>query len=208
MKRGLFITFEGGEGSGKTTQIRKIARWLKKERYLVLMTREPGGTKFADWIRKIVLDKKNKGIDPLIELFLYEVARCDHIIRRIVPYLRKGGIVLCDRFTDATVAYQGYGRRLPLPLVKRLNQFVCQKTSPDKTFLFRLPLEVGMKRMRSRRGRMNRLDRESRNFHKRVERGYLALACKEKGRFQFVDASQSPQEVFRSLQGELRWILP
>ncbi|MBI2501194.1 MAG: dTMP kinase [Deltaproteobacteria bacterium] len=208
MKRGLFITFEGGEGSGKTTQIRKIARWLKKERYLVLMTREPGGTKFADWIRKIVLDKKNKGIDPLIELFLYEVARCDHIIRRIVPYLRKGGIVLCDRFTDATVAYQGYGRRLPLPLVKRLNQFVCQKTSPDKTFLFRLPLEVGMKRMRSRRGRMNRLDRESINFHKRVERGYLALASKEKERFQFVDASQSPQEVFRSLQGELRWILP
>lgn len=206
MRQGLLITFEGGEGSGKTTQIKRVARWLKRYRRKIIVTREPGGTPMADRIRSILLDPKNKGMLPWIELLLYEAARLDHVDHLIRPMLKAGSIILCDRFTDATTVYQGYARRLPLPLVRSLNQLATRSLTPDLTFLLDLPAKTGLQRTLCRIGskKESRFEREKLAFHHRIRSGYLTLARKEKRRFRIIRADREPEEVFKQITHELK----
>lgn len=209
-KKGFFITFEGIEGSGKTTQIKRVADWLRRKRRPLLLTREPGGTALADRIRSLLLNAKTKGLSAAMELFLYEVARRDHVSSVIRPALQAGKIVLCDRFTDATTAYQGYGRGLPLKVVEVMNRLAARGIKPDLTFLFDLAVESGLKRARKRIQKLkrgspleDRFEQEKIDFHNRVRKGYLTLARKEKRRFVVLDAGKPKQKIFAELCYEL-----
>lgn len=202
-KRGLFITFEGMEGSGKTTQIKALAQWMMERGLRVLQTREPGGTPIADQIRSLLLDAKTRGLTPEMELFLYEVARRDHVKEVIQPALKKGTIVLCDRFGDSTTAYQGYARGLSIKDIENMNIIASGGLQPDITFLFDLPTKEGLSRARKRKRGLDRLERESLLFHDKVRKGYLTLARKEKKRFKIIHANRSPTIIFAKLRKEL-----
>ncbi len=208
-KKGLFITFEGIEGSGKSTQIKALAQWLtsRKNGRNVLLTREPGGTPLADKIRKTLLDTDSQGITSDKELFLYEVARRDHVLEVIRPALARGEIVLCDRFTDATLAYQGYGRGLSLKKIGLLNQAATGGLKPDLTLLLDVPVDTGLNRARKRSKKLDRIDQESASFHTRVRRGYLTLARKETRRFRIIHASGSEQDTFARIRREVEKLL-
>ena len=204
-KKGFFITLEGIEGSGKTTQIRALTAWLRKKRRAVVLTREPGGTPFADRVRALLLNSRDKGLTPSMELFLYESARKDHLKEVIEPALKKGRIVLCDRFTDATLAYPGHGRGLSLKMIEDMNQIATHGLKPHLTVLFDLPAEIGLGRAKGRISKIkkgnkeDRFEREALSFHRRVREGYLTLARKEKRRFHILNANQSRHDVFREL---------
>jgi dTMP kinase len=199
MMRGYFITFEGTEGSGKSTQIEILARHLIRHGHKVVTTREPGGTAFGEQIRRVLLSVKNHRLDPRAELFLYLASRTQHLEEVILPAMKKGKIVLCDRFSDATVAYQGFGRRLDMKVVRTAVGYAAKGLSPDLTLLLDLDVRLGLARVKDR-GRSNRLDREQREFHQRVRVGYLRLARSESGRIKIVEASQSPREVAEHIQ--------
>ena len=203
-RNGLFLTLEGGEGSGKSTQIALLADWLQKRGYPVLLTHEPGGTVLADEVRKILLNPKNKGMDFRVELLLYEVARKDHVREVIEPALREGKVVLCDRFTDATLAYQGYARGLPLKIIEAWNTLATGGIFPDRTYLLDLPVSDGLARVlqrsKGRKKALDRLDLEKKRFHQKVRNGYLTLAKKDKmRRFKILDAKRSKKEVFEEI---------
>ena len=196
---GLFITFEGIEGCGKTTQLRRLATVLRDAARPVLVTREPGGCPIADAIRAILLDRTNQLMAPRTELLLYAAARAQHVEEIIVPALAEGQIVLCDRFSDATVAYQGYGRGLAPELIVDLNAFAAGSLVPDLTVLLDFPPEIGLDRARRRNSGSSgpdesRFEEESLEFHRRVRDGYLALAKKHQ-RFRVVDAQGSEDQV-------------
>src|SRR5262249_2147488 len=159
------ITFEGIEGSGKTTQIERLARWLADHGFKIVQTREPGGTPLADHIRKELLDASNQGMSVRTELFLYEVARRDHVAEVIRPALASGKVVLCDRFTDATLAYQGFGRKLSLKLIEFFNRAATGGLKPDLTILMDLPVKSGLARAKKRTGKLDRLEQETGAFH-------------------------------------------
>jgi dTMP kinase len=197
--RGLFITFEGTEGSGKSTQIGILTRDLTRQGYRVVATREPGGTPFGEQIRKVLLNVKNHRLDPRAELFLYLSSRTQHLEEVILPALEKGKTVICDRFSDATLAYQGFGRRLDLKFVRQAVEFAAKGLSPDLTLLLDLNVDVGLARVRNR-GRRNRLDREERQFHERVRAGYLRLARMERKRIRLIKASDKPEAVARKIR--------
>ncbi|MBI2982068.1 MAG: dTMP kinase [Deltaproteobacteria bacterium] len=214
MKKGCFITFEGGEGTGKTTHVRRIAEWFREKKRPLLVTREPGGTPLADKIRAMLLDPKSKGMSIYIELLLYLAGRRDHVKNVILPALRKGMVVLCDRFTDATLAYQGFARGLPVPLLKRLNEAVCEGVKPDLTILFDVPTSVGLQRARKRNKKVTknltnegRFEKEKNLFHEKVRRGYLTLARREKRRFRIIDTRRPKAEVFEKLVSILKTAL-
>jgi dTMP kinase len=195
-----FITFEGIEGSGKTTQIRLLADRLTQQNYSVVQTREPGGCPISDQIRSILLNPRNVRMDSRTELFLYAAARAQHIEQIVRPALATGQVVLCDRFTDATLAYQGDGRGLDRRLIQQLNQLAANAISPDLTLLFDLPVEIGLGRARQRETELQdssegRFERETLEFHQRIRAGYLALAEAEPQRVKIVDASASPENV-------------
>jgi dTMP kinase len=160
----------------------------------------------ANRIRALLLDPKNR-IEPHLELLLYEVARRDHVERIIRPALERGEVVLCDRFTDATLAYQGYGRKIPLPLIESLNQEATSGLRPTLTFLFDLPILLGLNRAYRSKGHWDRLEREDQQFHQRVRRGYLTLAAKEKRRFCVVDTRQPREEVRRKVRSAVQKVL-
>jgi dTMP kinase len=190
-----FITFEGIEGCGKTTQIRLLATTLEERGYRVTMTREPGGCPIADQIRHILLDAANTAMTPLAELLLYAAARAQHIDEIIKPALAAGRIVLCDRFTDATLAYQGYGRGLDRTILDDLNRLATGQLTPDCTILLDCPVETGLMRAMARINassaqREERFELESRQFHERVRNGYLSLADREPDRFIRFDGCQ------------------
>jgi len=182
-----FITFEGVEGCGKTTQIRLLADALKQAGEKVLLTREPGGCPISDKIRAILLDAQNSEMTPKAELLLYAAARAQHIDEVIRPALTSGAIVLCDRFTDATVAYQGFGRGLDQSLIKNLNETATADCTPDFTILIDCPVETGLERAIARieagtasdcnHLREERFERESIEFHQKVRNGYLSIAA-------------------------------
>jgi dTMP kinase len=199
MMRGFFITFEGTEGSGKSTQIEILARHLIRGGHKVVTTREPGGTAFGEQIRRVLLSVKNRRLDPRAELFLYLASRTQHLEEVIFPAMKKGKIVLCDRFSDATVAYQGFGRQLDMKVVRTAVGYAAKGLSPDLTLLLDLDVRLGLARVKDR-GRSNRLDREQREFHQRVRVGYLRLARLEPGRIKIVEAAQSPQDVAKDIQ--------
>jgi dTMP kinase len=192
--RGFFITFEGIEGSGKSTQIGILARYLTRKGHRVVVTREPGGTRFGEQIRKILLSIRNHRLDPRAELFLYLASRTQHLEEIIRPALRKGRVVLCDRFSDATLAYQGFGRQLDMKFVRPAVHYAAKGMIPDLTLLLELDVRNGLNRVRHR-GRSNRLDREQRAFHERVRSGYLRLARKDRKRIKMIEASRDPKTV-------------
>lgn len=197
----MFITIEGIEGSGKTTQIPHMVEFLNERGHACLVTREPGGTLIGTKIRAILLDPGNKEIDPLAELLLYTADRAQHLQRRILPALSAGETVLCDRFFDATLVYQGYARGLDIGLIRRLHQLMLNGIAPDLTFLLDLAPEIGLARAwhqikdGSRSLGETRFEKETLRFHERVRAGYLDLAGLEPERFRVVDAGQSEHEV-------------
>ncbi|MCX5906250.1 MAG: dTMP kinase [Deltaproteobacteria bacterium] len=208
----LFITFEGIEGCGKTTQSKLLSSLFEKIHRPFLLTREPGGTPVGDRIRQILLAPESGGIEPMAELFLYIAARVQHLNQVIIPAVRQGKVVLCDRFADATVAYQGYGRGLDITWLAEIHGRAMANWTPDLTFLFDLPVEEGLqrawKRMEGNQLKEDRFEREDLDFHRRVREGYLLLASKEPKRMIVLDGSKDPsalhQEVLSHLPAELR----
>lgn len=198
---GLFITFEGIDGCGKTTQIGMLAALLAAHSIPHLVTREPGGTKIGNQIRQIVLDPTNDKLSPQTELLLYAADRAQHVWEELKPALATKQIVLCDRYTDATVAYQGHGRNLPIELIKQLNLIATESLTPDLTLLFDLPIEKAQERMSnpSSLRSKDRLEKEQRDFHQRVRQAYLMLAKEFPKRFVIISTMDSPQEVFKQV---------
>jgi dTMP kinase len=201
----LFITFEGVEGSGKTTQIQRLKKYLTQKRIRCKVTREPGGAPIGEKVRRILLNPDHREMVPTTELLLYEAARAQHVKEVIKPFLKKGGIVICDRFSDATLAYQGYGREIDLKWIQRLNHLSSQGIRPDVTFLLDCPSEVGLKRAIQRnrtlkQEREGRFEREEMEFHQRVRKGYLAIARKEPRRVKVIDTREGEEKVFEKIQ--------
>lgn len=206
--RGLFITLEGPEGSGKSTQICLLAAALKKAGYTVACTREPGGTKVAEVIRETLLSASSQEpVTAETEALLVLAARSQHVNGFIRPALERGAIVLCDRFADSTFAYQGFGRGLPLAWLQAANKVATGGLRPHLTLLLDVPVSVGLTRRRGVRGTQNRLDRESAQFHRHVRRGFLRLAAREPRRIKIIDAGRSPDEVRAAIEAfVLPWI--
>jgi dTMP kinase len=201
----FFITFEGIEGSGKTTQIEHLRGYLSRRGITCKVTREPGGSPIAEKIRKILLDPGHAGMTPVSELFLYEAARAQHVKEVIESLLKKGVVVLCDRFSDATVAYQGFGRGIDLGLVETLNLASSRGLKPDVTILLDCPSDLGLKRAVRRnqlekKEKEDRFERERIQFHRRVRRGYLFLAKREPHRIKVVDTRQGEEKVFEKIR--------
>ena len=194
MKKGLFITLEGGEGAGKSTQMAYVEECLKKAGKSVCVTREPGGTGLSELIRELLLDHRQTAMDADTELLLMFAARAQHIAELIRPALDAGQWVLCDRFTDATYAYQGGGRGIESSRIAALEDWVQGELRPDLTLLLDLPIDVGMSRA-GERGELDRFEREQQNFFERVRNTYLDLAKQYPGRYRIVDAAQDIQQV-------------
>lgn len=210
---GIFITFEGVEGCGKTTQLRLLAQSLRERGHEVVLTREPGGCQIADRLRNILLDAANSNMTPTAELLLYAAARAQHVAEVISPALAEDKVVLCDRFTDATLAYQGYGRGLDRELISRLNSLATVNIRPDLTILLDCPAETGlgraMARINSSQGnREERFELESIHFHQRVRNGYLALAALEQDRFMVINGAGTIETTAAAIASSLSTRLP
>jgi dTMP kinase len=202
-----FITFEGGDGSGKTTQLKALEGYLTERGKSCIATREPGGTSLGNLIRQVLLEVGKQPITSPTELFLYLADRAQHIREVIIPAIEQGNVVLCDRHTDSTLAYQGYGRGIDLGLLRSLNDIASQGIKPDLTFLFDCPVEIGLSRTAQRQsqaitgvGREDRFEREKVEFHERVREGFLELARAEPHRFRIIDAARSVDEIARELE--------
>jgi len=192
--RGLFISFEGIDGCGKTTQIDILAKKLRKEKKRVLLTREPGGTPLAENIRNLILHTFNEKVAKETELLLYAAARAQHVETLIKPNLKSGAIVLTDRFADSTVAYQGGGRNIKAVAIERLNKFATGGLEPDVTFLFDLPVKVAALRMAKGKRKKDRLELEGLAFQEKVRRSFLKIAAAHKKRICIIDASRSVED--------------
>ncbi len=198
MKKGLFITLEGGEGAGKSSNLGFIETWLRQAGKNPLMTREPGGTRAGEEIREILLHGKDLLLTAEAEMLLMFAARAEHLQQVVRPALAQGRIVVCDRFTDATYAYQGGGRGLPAERIAVIEQWVQGDLRPDLTLLFDVPVEIGLQRA-NRRSTPDRFERENIQFFERVRHTYLERARVEAGRIRILDASKSPAEVEQQL---------
>ena len=201
-----FITFEGGDGSGKTTQLKALESYLTARGKSCLSTREPGGTSLGEHIRQVLLEVGQQPITSATELFLYLADRAQHIHEVIIPALAQGKIVLCDRHTDSTLAYQGYGRGIDRGLLRSLNDIASQGIEPDLTLLFDCPVEIGLSRTAQRQSKMtlgrseDRFEREKIEFHERIRAGFLELARAEPSRFRIIDAAGSVEEVAQEIK--------
>lgn len=196
MRGGLFITIEGGEGAGKTTLIQALALKAQQQGHEVMITREPGGIPIAEAIRAVILRKENTAMDGRTEALLYAAARRQHLAEKVIPALRAGAIVICDRFIDSSLAYQGHARGLGLEAVWEINRFAIEGCMPDITLYLDLDPEIGLERIGQNGGReVNRLDLESLAFHSRVREGYKLVEARFKERFITIDASASPDRI-------------
>jgi dTMP kinase len=210
---GLFVTFEGIEGSGKTTQIRRASDYLKERGVPVLVTGEPGGTPLGSELRNILLDKTVLALSGRTELLLFAADRAQHVEEVIAPAMEEGKVVLCDRFSDATVAYQGYGRGQDRGHIRSLCAFASRSLIPDMTFLFDISADRGLDRIMDRAlkagdvPREDRFERERLRFHEMVRDGYLDLAREEPGRFRVIDASRDIDAVHRDVRMHLEGLL-
>ena len=205
----MFITLEGIEGSGKTTQIKNIVEFLENKGYDCVVTREPGGTKIGEKIRSILLDPENRDMKPACELLLYFSDRVQHIKELINPALSEGKTIICDRFFDATLVYQGYARGLSIDLIIKLHEMIACGLKPDITILLDLLPEIGLSRAwqqidnGSRSGDETRFEKETLLFHEKIRAGYLELARLEPKRFRVIDASKSENQVKQQIINEL-----
>lgn len=198
---GLFITFEGPEGSGKTSQMRALANHFRDEGYDILTTREPGGTPIGDQVRAILLDPVYVEMESTTEFLLFSAARAQHVAQVIRPHLARGGLVFCDRYADSSLAYQGYGHRLNLEVLRTITRFATGDLGPDLTFYFDLPVEVGLRRKAGGAGdAWNRMEQKQIAYHERVRAGYLAMAAEEPDRWVVVDARPN----FATVQATIR----
>jgi dTMP kinase len=209
----MFITLEGIEGAGKTTQLEKIVAFLESRGYECLVTREPGGTSIGDRIRAILLDPDHVGLDPVAELLLYVADRVQHIRTVIAPNTAAGRVVICDRFFDATMVYQGYARGVNKQMISRLHRLVCDNLQPDLTLLFDVDPQTGLKRAwreiqkGSRADTETRFEQERLSFHQKVRAGYLELARLAPGRIRVIDAGLPAEEVTEAARKALVPIL-
>jgi dTMP kinase len=194
LKRGFLLSLEGIEGCGKSTQLRELAKRLRAAGYHVVETREPGGVPISEQIRTILLAPSHRGMEARCEVLLYLASRAQHVVEKVLPALEKGAVVLCDRFADATMAYQGYGRRLDPRTIAQLNRFATAGLQPDLSIILDVPVSVGLARKR-RVGHLDRLDRESETFHQAVRSGYLRIAKVEPRRVKVVDGTLTTNEV-------------
>lgn len=203
-QRGSFITFEGIDGSGKTTQLSGIAEYLENQGKEVLKLREPGGTSIGEQIRNILLSRGNMAMSVETELMLFAAARAQLVREVIEPALAEGKWVLCDRFMDSTTVYQGYGRQIDLQLIGQLNSIAVGRCKPDLTLLFDLSVEAAGSRLAARSDKSDRLDLESKAFAERTRKGYLELAAAEPSRFKVLDAERSSADIEKQIKSILR----
>lgn len=210
--RGLFITFEGIDGCGKTTQLNLLAASLRRRRIPFLVTREPGGTALGERVRKVLLSGASAGMDPRTEVLLMFASRAQHVAQVIRPALARGRIVLCDRFTDASLAYQGYGRGLDLAFIRRLHAVACRNLQPNLTFVIEIDPRTSVRRARRRlstsRRDEGRFERETLGFYGRVRRGYQALARREPRRVKLIPGEDAPENIHQRVLAHLRRLFP
>jgi len=208
MKQGLFITFEGLEGCGKSTQVKKLFQSLKKRNIPILITKEPGGTKIGDKIRKILLDKKNNGMDYKAEMLLFLASRSENVRLNIIPALEEGKIVISDRFFDSTTAYQGYGRGIDIDTIRQLNHLVVEEAIPDLTIILDIEPGIGLKRsasfsdeseMRFEEEFIEKKIIHGKLFLDRVKDGYHKIAKNNSNRIKVIDANRSEDEIFEDV---------
>ena len=208
MARGLFVTFEGPEGSGKSTQVKLLATALANKTIPYVTTREPGGTETADALRSILLSRATGDLSPRAELLMLQAARADHVCKVIKPGLDAGKIVICDRFTDSSIAYQGGGRGLDKSFIEELNDFATENLRPDLTLIFDIDPEEGLKRA-GRQGalQLDRVESAGLDFHKRVRDTYLILAQDKPTRYHLIDATRSVEEIAEDVASTIlaRW---
>ena len=201
MKKGLFIVFEGGEGAGKSTILDKIYDWMNTEDISCIKTREPGGIKISEQIRSIILDNNNTEMDERTEALLYAAARRQHLVEKIIPALNEGKVVLCDRFIDSSLAYQGYARGIGMDEILEINKFAIGEYMPNLSIFFDLEPSEGLKRINIDNNReVNRLDNEKIDFHNKVREGYYKILEKDKDRIVKVDASKTIDEVYEDVK--------
>ncbi len=193
-QKGFFITMEGGEGAGKTTQREFIAEYLRNYGYEVVVTREPGGTSFAEQIRQLLLTPTEEFVDGLTELMLVFAARNQHVQQLVIPALNRGAVVICDRFVDSTFAYQGFGRDMPTANIEALERLVLGEFKPDMTFLLDISSQVGLKRAAAR-GVLDRMELQGQAFFSRVRTGFHTRAEQDPARIKLIDASQPIEQV-------------
>lgn len=202
---GLFITLEGPEGSGKTTIASLVEKKLKEKGLNVVMTREPGGIEISEQIRKIILDPNNTAMDSKTEALLYAAARRQHLVEKVIPALKQDAIVICDRFIDSSLVYQGIGRGLGIDKVYDMNLFAIEDIMPDFTLFFDIDPKIGLERIHKDQQReINRLDMEDLNFHQKVYQGYKEVVSRYPERIIEIDASKSIEEVFNSVMNILK----
>ena len=199
MNSGFFISLEGGEGAGKSTQHRRIVEWLSGQGKTVVETREPGGTVVSEQIRQVLLDTRNAGLNPTAELLMMFAARSQLAQEVILPALKEGKVIVCDRFADASYAYQGGGRQLGAGTVAQVERIVLKDLQPDLTLLFDIPVELGMTRVADR-GEADRFEVESIRFFERVRKAYLDRAEANPQRFRVIDASQDEKQVWQQVK--------
>jgi dTMP kinase len=194
--KGKFITFEGSEGSGKSTHAKLLADYLQKKRFSVVLLREPGGTRISEQIRKIILDPKNKSMSDICEVLLYTAARIQIVKEVIKPAIEKGRIVICDRFLDSTIVYQGFGGGIDINLIKKLGKFATLGIKPDLTFLLDIETKEGLRRA----GKIkDRIELKSLKYHRRVRRGYLMLARREPRRIKVIQVKKNGKKQNQEL---------
>ncbi|WP_338974352.1 dTMP kinase [Spiroplasma endosymbiont of Tricholauxania praeusta] len=196
----LFITFEGPEGAGKTTVLKMIKEQLKQDGFDVIITREPGGSEISEQIRQVILNKENTLMDPWTEVLLYIAARRQHLIEKILPNKNSNKIIISDRFSDSTLAYQGYARNLDIDKINLIQKFIFEDYQPDLTVLFDIKPETGLQRILLRKGeKLNRLDEETLEFHQKVYNGYKKIAISNPNRVHTINANLSEKKVFNSV---------
>lgn len=207
-KNGLFITLEGGEGSGKSTILTNIIGYLEKNNYEVVKTREPGGVRIAEDIRNIILDKKNTNMDGKTETLLYAASRRQHLVEKVIPNLKKGKIVISDRYLDSSLVYQGYARNIGMDEILNINLFAIDNTLPKLTLILDIDPKIGLQRINKNSQReVNRLDLETLEFHNKVRKGYLKLKDLFPQRIHIIDASKSIEEVTKNCIEQIEKLL-
>lgn len=198
--KGIFITFEGGEGSGKTTIIQRLAEELKSYGYTPVCSREPGGSKISEAIRSVILDKDNTEMDYMTEAFLYAASRSQHLSEVVRPALNEGKLVICDRYVDSSLAYQGHARGLGIDRVYDINLYATEGLLPDLTIFVDIEPSVGLNRIKQNNRAVDRLDKEKIDFHEKVHEGYLLVAKKFPERIKVVNGEQTIDDVYNDIR--------